>query len=398
MDNQPNFYAYPFAYIFTYLSNINTILSPYFTIFVVKFRKKHTNYLQIIIMKIISIIMTYVVAIFATTHISAQQISFNVQKIWGDGLSHCAFTSLIHYKGRYYCAFREGESHIFDKNGNAEGKIRIITSKDGTNWESVAFIGKEGIDLRDPKLSVMPDGRMLVTIGGSVYRNRILEECIPHVMFTEDGKTFTSPKPAILDKKMTSKRDWIWRITWHDGVGYGVSYNKAPDGDKNGNDVWLVKTYDAESYEAVTKLQIDGYPNEATIRFLPDGRMAIMIRREAGDTRGWWGTSSAPYTDWEWKRMGLRLGGPDFIVLDDNRIVMGTRNYAVPGYAKTCIYTGNNNGVFEEAIVLPSGGDNSYPSIITVADELWVSYYSAHEGTNPSIYLAKIPMSNFRKQ
>lgn len=336
--------------------------------------------------------------ILASISTSAQQISFNVQKIWGDGVSHCAFTSLIHYKGLYYCAFREGESHIFDKNGKAEGKVRILSSEDGTNWKSVTLVGKEGIDFRDPKLSIMPDGRMLVSIGCSVYRNRVLEECIPHVMFTDDGKTFTTPEPAILDKKMTSKRDWIWRITWHDGVGYGVSYNKAPEGDNNGNEVWLVKTTDGKKYDVIAKLQIDGYPNEATVRFLPDGRMAIIMRREAGDTRGWWGTSSAPYTDWKWSKMGLRLGGPDFLVLDDNRILMSTRNYAVPGHAKTCIYTGNNNGVFEEAMVLPSGGDNSYPGMITVGDEVWVSYYSGHEGPNPSIYLAKIPMSNFRKQ
>lgn len=348
-------------------------------------------------MKQLRIIMIGIVAIFSLLPVSAQQISYSVSKIWGDGISHCAFSSLIRYKGRYYCSFREGESHIFDKNGKAEGKVRILASDDGEKWESVAFIGKEGIDLRDPKLSVMPDGRMMVTIGGSVYRDRKLEACIPHVMFTEDGKTFTNPEPAILDKKMTSKRDWIWRVTWHDGVGYAVSYNKAPEGDTNGNELWLVKTIDGKKYEVITKFTIDCYPNESTVRFMPDGRMAIMVRREAGDYRGWWGVSKAPFTEWEWKKMGMALGGPDFIFLDDNRAVMASRNTSVPGAAKTCIYKGNNNGFFEEVICLPSGGDNSYPGLLTSGDELWVSYYSGHEGGNPSIYLAKIPMSVFRK-
>lgn len=349
-------------------------------------------------MKRVRIIMIYLMALMAIMPASAQQISYSVSKIWGDGVKHCAFSSLVRFNGRYYCSFREGESHIFDKNGNAEGKVRILASDDGEKWESVAYVGKEGIDLRDPKLSVTPDGKMLVTIGGSVYRNRNLEACIPHVMFSEDGKTFTDPEPAVLDKKMTSKRDWIWRVTWYDGVGYAVSYNKAPEGDSNGNEVWLVKTTDGKHFEAITKLQIDGYPNESTVRFMPDGRMAIMVRRERGDARGWWGVSKAPYTDWEWKKMGLQLGGPDFLFLDDNRVVMATRNLAVPGAAKTCVYLGRNNGFFEEVICLPSGGDNSYPGLITVGDELWVSYYSGHEGKNPSIYLAKIPMSNFRKQ
>ena len=92
-----------------------------------------TNKLQSITMKIVRIFMICAAMIIAHISASAQQISFNVQKIWGDGVSHCAFSSLVHFKGRYYCSFREGESHIFDKNGKAEGKVRIIASKDGVN-------------------------------------------------------------------------------------------------------------------------------------------------------------------------------------------------------------------------------------------------------------------------
>ena len=43
--------------------------------------------------------------------------------------------------------------------------------------------------------------------------------------------------------------------------------------------------------------------------------------------------------------------------------------------------------------MLPSGGDTSYPGIIKVGDELWVSYYSTHETGNASVYLAKIPLA-----
>ena len=342
-------------------------------------------------MKKLQAILFYVAVLLAVIPASAQQISFSVNKIWDTG-NHCAFPSIIPFKGRYYCSFREGATHIFDKDGKAEGKIRILVSDDGDQWESVAYIGMEGVDLRDPKLSVMPDGRMLVTIGGSIYRNRRLEACIPHVMFSEDGKTFTTPEPAVLDQRMTSKRDWIWRVTWHEGVGYATSYNWTPQG----NELWLLKTTDGKHYEAIKKMEVDGSPNECTIRFMADGRMSIMVRREAGDTRGWWGISEAPFTDWQWKKMDLRLGGQDYIFLDDNRIVMATRNYAIPGAEKTCVYIGKDNGYFEEVLVLPSGGDCSYPGILTVGNELWISYYASHASPNASIFLAKIPMSVFK--
>jgi hypothetical protein len=48
-------------------------------------------------------------------------------------------------------------------------------------------------------------------------------------------------------------------------------------------------------------------------------------------------------------------------------------------------------------VVLPSGGDTSYPGFVVVGDELWVSYYSMHNSKNASIHLAKIPLKVFGK-
>ena len=327
------------------------------------------------------------------TNASAQQISYSVKQIWSNG-SHCAFTSIEQFNGRYYCTFREGATHIFDSNGEAKGKIRILASDDGEKWESVAFIGKEGFDLRDPKLSVTPDGRLMIIVGGSIYRNRKLEGCVPHVIFSDDGKSFSEPQPITLDEKMRTGHDWLWRVTWHDGVGYGVSYSKASN---NEIITHLLKTDDGVKYSLVKSFNHDGYPNEATVRFLPDGRMAIMLRRDAGDCKAMWGLSRAPYTEWEWRKMEFRLGGPDFIVLDDDHLVAGGRTHYVPSAAKTTIFTGKNNGRFEEVITLPSGGDTSYPGFLIAGNELWVSYYSTHETKNASIYLAKFPLDLFKR-
>ena len=40
-------------------------------------------------------------------------------------------------------------------------------------------------------------------------------------------------------------------------------------------------------------------------------------------------------------------------------------------------------------LVLPSGGDTSYPGLVWHDDLLWVSYYSSHED-HTSIYLARV--------
>ncbi|UKI18107.1 MAG: hypothetical protein L6V80_00420 [Bacteroidales bacterium] len=154
-------------------------------------------------------------------------------------------------KGQYYCSFREGETHIFDSQGNAEGKIRILTSRDGKRWKPLPLIGKQGYDLRDPKLSITPDGRLMVIVGGSIYRNRQIVGRIPQVLFSEDGRTFTPPEPIELDSAASSGTDWLWRVTWNGDTGYGVNYAMRPDGDA---DIHLVSTKDGIHYDLVATL------------------------------------------------------------------------------------------------------------------------------------------------
>lgn len=339
-------------------------------------------------MKQLYIITVAIMSFFYATSAHGQQINYLVEKIWDNG-SHCAFTSIEQYKGNYYITFREGETHIFDRNGNAEGKVRILHSADGKSWEALPLIGKEGFDLRDPKFSTMPDGRLMVIVGGSIYRDRKLTGCQPQVMFSEDGLTYTEPQPVVIEDKAHNGFNWLWRVTWHEGVGYTISYGKAEGGK---TEVSLLSTTDGIHYKHLQTFDIAGYPNEATIRFMPDGQMAVMLRRDGNAPTGYWGLSHAPYKEWTWKEMEFRIGGPDFIVLDDKRIVAGGRTHLIASAPKTSLLVGKGDGRFSEIITLPSGGDNSYPGLLRVGNELWVCYYSSHETSKASIYLAKIPL------
>lgn len=316
--------------------------------------------------------------------VAGAQEGVKVSRIWDNDYS--AFPSIEKFNGKYYIAFREGKSHIFDENGIAAGKSRILVSKNGKKWESVALLAKDGYDLRDPKLSVTPDGRLMVIMGGSIYRNRNLEAQIPQVSYSSDGIHFTDPEPVVFDENITDRHEWIWRVTWNGDTGYGVTY---------GDHFALLKTKDGKKYDYITELDVPDFPGESTVRFLPDGRMLMMIRREKADCMGYWGVSNPPYTDWTWQKMDLHLGGPDFTVLDNGTVVVGTRYY-YPHHAKTMILKGDVDGNFEEMHLLPSGGDTSYPGFITVGDELWMVYYSSHELGRAAIYLAKMPLELFK--
>lgn len=298
----------------------------------------------------------------------------SVEKIW-DRAPHNAFTDLIRWRGRWYCTFRESEAHI-----GGEGRIRVLESSDGRRWQSVALITEAGIDLRDPKLSITPDDRLMIVGGGSVYGGtKTLKGRQPRVLFSRDGREWTAPK------RVLEEGEWLWRVTWHDGKAYGVSYSNT--GNKNAD--WALKLFvstDGVSYRLLTRLDVPGRPNETTLRVLSDGEMIALVRREAGEAFGWIGTSRPPYTRWNWTETRHRLGGPNFLRLPDGSLWAAGRSY--PGGAKTVVARMTRDR-YEPVLTLPSGGDTSYPGLVWHDGFLWISYYSSHEGKT-AIYLAKV--------
>ena len=109
---------------------------------------------------------------------AAPAAAVSVERIF-DRAGHSAFTDICRFKGRLYVCFREGSGHVPGLNGT----VRIIVSGDGLNWRSAALLDEEGVDLRDPKLSVTPDGRLMVLMGGSVYAGGRLLKMGPRVSF-----------------------------------------------------------------------------------------------------------------------------------------------------------------------------------------------------------------------
>ena len=333
---------------------------------------------------------------FFLVHAHAQEKStdqIEIQKIWSEG-KHNAFTDLIRYRGNFYCTFREAVGHISGPGGTA----RVLKSKNGKDWRSVADIKMDNLDLRDPKLSITPDGKLMVLIDVEAYRDGRVDTRKPYVSFADKkGETFSTPIESPVDKTIAAKSDWVWRVTWYNGVGYAVNYQPGA-----GSNLYLLKTIDGKSFQNVTKLDIDGSPNESTIRFDKNGKMYVLVRREEGDKMGVLATANAPYTtNWEFNKMTERIGGPNFLFLDDNTLVMGTRKYIKnpPGsekeyknYITTVYVTDLKGNIKKEIPIKESLGDTSYPGMLFYKGKLWMSYYSSHE-KKTMIYLAKIPLN-----
>jgi hypothetical protein len=319
-----------------------------------------------------------------------EQQVVSVQKIWDRG-PHNAFTDLIRWRDMWYCTFRESDGHV-----GGDGKLRVLESADGQEWQPVGLVVEKGIDLRDPKLSITPDGRLMIVAGGSVYGGtKTLKGRQPRVAFSADARTWTPPS------RVLTEGEWLWRVTWHKDRAYGMTYNASarttPEAQAaaEGKPVspgpadWklkLVSSEDGLKWDLVTHLDVPGHPNESTVRFMPDGEMIALVRREGGNKLGWIGASRPPYRQWDWHETKHRLGGPNFIRLPDGSLWAGSRSY--PGGAKTVLAKMSRDS-YEPVLTLPSGGDTSYPGLVWHDGLLWMSYYSSHEGKS-NIYLAKI--------
>jgi hypothetical protein len=310
----------------------------------------------------------------------------SVYRIW-DHASHNAMTDLIRFNDKWFCVFRESDAHV----KGSDGSIRIISSTDTLEWRTAALFSQEGVDLRDPKFSVTPNGKLMLLVGGTVYNEAKEYEWLQsRVAFSDDGIHW-SPFTLILEP-----HEWLWRVTWFMGKAYGVSYSRSEP--KDVRQEWHIKLFESSNgidYTLVTQWEIKGHPNETTVRFMKNGEMVALVRRDGKkDSNAWLGYSQPPYTEWDWRPTTHYVGGPNFLVLPDETLWVAGRLMIECPYVnleKTFVGMIENDEI-QPLVVLPSGGDCSYPGMVYYDNLLWVSYYSSHQISKTSIYLARLAL------
>jgi hypothetical protein len=179
----------------------------------------------------------------------------------------------------------------------------------------------------------------------------------------------------------------LWRTTWHNQKAYNFGY---ACGEKKS--LRLYSSTDGKSFETlVENLNIKGYPNETSIVFKGDTAFCL-LRCDGENKSGLLGISLPPYTVWNWKDLGVRIGGPAMMLLPEGRFLASVRLYGGDDWnpARTSLcWLDSQSGKLTEALTLPSGGDTSYAGMVFHDGILWISYYSSHE-EKTAIYLAKV--------
>jgi hypothetical protein len=327
----------------------------------------------------------------AARPITANLIS--VKKIW-DQAPHNAFTDLIRFNNRWYCVFREGEGHA-----RGEGKLRVLTSKDGEAWEPAALIEEKGRDLRDAKFAITPDGRLMLNGGSADPMDHGPKGSFHSIVcFSKDGRVWSAPQ-KIKFKNPAENRFWLWRSVWRRGEAYGVAYQSDPESPPNQRRFYafVCKSRDGINYERISE-DIAG-ATEAAPDFDKNGLLTIVLRGSSDQPKALLMQSRAPYTRWTKKELtadhgGDQIGGPAVLRLPDGRLLGAGRRFSdrPSKEQRTGLFSIDaDKATMTNLLTLPSGGDTSYPGLVWRDGQLWMSYYSSHEGKS-AIYLAKIEL------
>lgn len=299
-----------------------------------------------------------------------------VRRIW-DKAPHNAFTDLLRHEDRWYCVFREGSKHV-----SPDGSLRVITSPDGEEWQSLSLVTDATEDLRDAKISVTPDGRLMLNGAGMQVDKPVRYHSMS--WFSDDaGRTWDT------GRRIGDPGFWLWRAHWHNDVVYSMGY--GTDRDRSKRHLRFYSSRDGKTFTSlVDEVNAPKGVGEDCILFLKDGSALCLLRRETGTKTGLLGTAKPPFTEWSWRETNLRIGGPDMIQLPDGRILAATRLYE-PKARTSLSWVDPDTATLTECLKLPSGGDTSYAGMVLHEGQLWVSYYSSHE-EKTCIYLAKVAL------
>ncbi|WEJ63367.1 hypothetical protein [Thiomicrorhabdus lithotrophica] len=309
------------------------------------------------------------------------QLEFIESKCISNQAPHSAFTDLIFYQNEWYCAFREGSSHM-----SLDGQAKVLKSKNGLAWDEFAVLTWQGGDVRDPKFVIRHDGKLLITVGVRLAVPTVLSEKIFSTSWLFDSDNGLSG-PFYCN---TSSGTWRWGPTQYGSDIFSVGYaGKDLEG-------CLYKSADGKNWQAYVRPFFPESPcftNESSLVFTQSETAFCLLRRDGANCSGLWGVAKKPYTRWNWFNLPLAIGGPKLIELSTGQLIACFRLIEVDSEgaleAKTVLYEISPVGEMTFLIQLPSDGDTSYAGMVECDKDLWVSYYSSHEEKS-SIYIAKL--------
>lgn len=310
----------------------------------------------------------FLLFLFGTFYSCANQI-IDDRIIW-KGQPYAAFTSLSHFYGYFYCAFREAGSH-WDNTGKDCGVIRVIRSKDGIKWNLYRSFKIKGHDLRDPQLCITSNDQLMITVEDVVYKNHKAIYRNTVAAYKKNRGDFSELNSLQFTPSVSW--NWLWQPTNINGKICGFIYCPY---------FAFVQSEDGIKYDILGKIDNLSMPTESSV-VLYHNCLYSVVR-----TNGHAMLGVSKYGDeWDWLTLQEEIGCPKLFVYKD-RLFCAGRSYQ--GKARTTIF--EIDTIKHSAITLfhlDESKDSAYPGVVVHNNRVYVTYYSG-DGVNCNIHFCKI--------
>lgn len=294
--------------------------------------------------------------------------------------NHSAFTDLVSFRGKLFCCFRQGHSHVSD-----DGEIEITLINENGVLIQRSKLSVPGMDLRDPKFTVSHEEKLILIAHARSYNSKSKAYfSVTLSWFSLDGYSWSS------HHQFGPNNWWLWRLRWHNDEAFGLAYNRGHDR------VDLYKGHPRKQVECVKTHALSlqhhglGYPNESDLYFEADGKLWALVRRDADSFSAQLGFACSPYTRWKWHDLKDYIGGPVMQPLCNDWMLVAGRQWTGRKLQTAIWVMQLSTHTLHWVAVLPSAGDNSYPGLVIDGDNVWVSYYSGHKDNQARVYLARL--------
>jgi sialidase-1 len=335
------------------------------------------------------------------------------------GSNHFAFPDVARLKnGRFMTVYRIGSGHA-----EKSGRILSQFSSDGVNWEDFNYaINDNTIDDRDPSLTLLSDGRVILSWFKYRYPDDYSEPWIHRIFFAvsdDNGLTFGNPvqvDPGEFDYSAVAEMndDGIW-IDSRDGeeikvyaassrvveTEYGLiipayggnalnwqNMSKTPKSgifffvSKDNGKTWEMERVNAEVAQNV-------WLQEPALHIVDENRWILQVRTAVGTSPGNRGELMQSISDdggksWSpYEKLGLVAHAPEIIRLNNGALISSFRwldwENTIKRQAVSMIYSLDKGDTWSNVVEIRDCGlpECGYPGMVEIEDnKIVVVYYT----------------------
>ncbi|QJR81816.1 hypothetical protein CA267_014145 [Alteromonas pelagimontana] len=133
--------------------------------------------------------------------------------------AHSAFTDLCEFNGRLICCYRQATNHV-----SGDGYLEVSRFSADYRVVERQKIVEINFDLRDPKMSIGPDGKIWLTAFARKHASESGHRSTTMMSwFSSDGISWSSKH------EFGPSHWWLWRVRWHNSKAFSMAYNRALD-------------------------------------------------------------------------------------------------------------------------------------------------------------------------